>query len=121
MPENNEEKKQKKVKAATVAVDFPKELAGRVQQLWKRLLLRMRYPEEPSRGLDGETYEFTVDGMYGETWSPQERKSPLLFVELGESLIAYGKANPEGRSAAAKAIEDKAAELEKYLDEHPLK
>jgi hypothetical protein len=121
MPENNDKRKQQKVVVSVITVEFPTPQATRIQQLWKRMLLRTRYPEASSAGLDGTTYEFATWHVYGETWSPQERKSPLLFVELGESLIGYCKASPAERSTAIKEIENQAAQLEKYLDEHPSK
>lgn len=118
MPENNDKKKQQKVSIAVTTVEFPKPLAKQIYQLWRRMLLLTRYPEQDSTGNDGTTFEFGVWCVYGETWSPNERKSPLLFVELGDSLIGYCKAAPAERPAAAKEVEDKAARLEKYLNEH---
>jgi len=118
MPENNDTKKQLKVSIVAVTVEVPNPLAARIQQLWQRMLLRTRYPEKAGGGLDGVTYEFGMWYVYGETWSPRERKSPLLFIELGESLISYCKAAPAQRQAAATEIENKAAQLEKYLNEH---
>lgn len=121
MPENNDKKKQQKVTIAVTSVEFPKPLAKRIYQLWQRMLLRTRYPEQSSLGADGTTFEFGIWCVYGETWSPDKRKSPLLFVELGDSLIGYCKAAPAERSAAAKEVEDKATQLDKYLDEYTLK
>lgn len=121
MPENNDEQKKKGVSIAATTVEFPKPLATRIQKLWQRMLLQTRYPQEYSGGLDGTTYEFGIWSVYGETWSPLERKSPLLFIELGDSLIIYCLTPPAERSAAAKNIEDKAAQLEKYLDKHTSK
>jgi hypothetical protein len=95
MPENNLKKKRQKITVSTTTIDFPKALSARLHDLWERMLLRTRYPEEPNGGLDGTTYEFAMWCVYGETWSPNERKSPLLFIELGESLIGYCKAAPE--------------------------
>jgi hypothetical protein len=118
MPENNDKKKQQKVTIAVTTVEFPKPLATRIFQLWRRMLLRTRYNEQPSVGADGTMFEFGIWCVYGETWSPTERKSPLLFIELGDSLIAYCKAAPAERPAAAKEVEDKAAQLDKYLNEH---
>ena len=92
-----------------------KEVIALLQQLWKRMLLRTRYPEASSAGLDGTTYEFATWHVYGETWSPQERKSPLLFVELGESLIGYCEATPAERSAAIKEIENKLIKRHYYF------
>jgi hypothetical protein len=121
MPENNDKKKQQKVSIATTTVEVPRPLAMRIQQLWQRMLLRTRYTEESGGGVDGVTYEFSTWCVYGETWSPQERKSPLLLIELGKSLIAYCKAAPAERPAAAREIENKAAQLENYLNEHQSK
>ncbi len=121
MPENNDKKQQQKVSVATTTVEIPEALAVRIQQLWKRMLFQTRYFETNAAIADGVTYEFGIWYHYGEAHSPQERKSPLLFIELGESLITYCKAAPAERPAAAKEIENKAAQLEKYLKKHPSK
>lgn len=130
MPENNDKKRQEKVKISTTTAEIPKALAIRIQQLWEQMLLRTRYREqdvisshemERIIGTDGTTFEFAVWNAYGETWSPDERLSPLLLVELGESLVGYCKAIPGERPAATKEIENKAAQLEQYLNEHPFK
>ena len=122
MAENNEKNKQQKVTIAHTTFELPKPLATRIYELWSRMLLRTRFPEgSKEAGDDGTTYEFGIWCRYGETWSPQERKSPLLFVELGESLISYCKATSAERPAAAKEIETRAAELETYLTAHPSK
>lgn len=121
MPENNDKKKQQKVRVSNSTIEFPKALGTRVHKLWQRLLRQTHYTEEGNNVLDGTAYEFATWCVYGETCSPQERKSPMLFIELGDSLIAYCKAAPAERPAAAKKIEEKATQLEKYLDEHPPK
>jgi hypothetical protein len=130
MRENHDKKGQEKIKISTTTADIPKALAIRIQQLWEQMLLRTRYREqdvvsshevERIIGTDGVTFEFAVWNAYGETWSPEERMSPLLLVELGESLVGYCKAAPGERPAATKEIENKAAQLEQYLNEHPSK
>ena len=124
MPENNSNKKQREVSITVTTVELSKPLATRIKQLWERMLLRTGYPqagEGDGRGLDGVTFEFATRNVYGTTWSPHERKSPLLFIELGDSLIAYCKAAPAERPAATKEIENKAEQLEKYLNKHPSK
>ena len=121
MPENNDKKEQRKVAIAVTTVEISKPLATRIEQLWRRMLLRTRYPEEGGSGLDGTTFEFSIWYVYGRTWSPHERKGPLLLIELGESLIDYCKTAPAERPAAARKIENKAAQLEKYLNKHPSK
>lgn len=123
MPETNKKKEQREVTVSTKTADLPKPLAMRLHKLWGRMLLRTRYPDPDTSygGFDGDTYEFAMWCRYGEIWSPSQRQSPLLFVELGNSLIAYCKAAPAERPAASKAIEDKATQLEKYLEEHASK
>jgi len=122
MPENNEEKKEKAVTVDSKFVEFPKAQGTRLYKIWNRMLRQTRYPEGyGDGGLDGTTYEFSTWCAYGEVWSPTARKSPLLFIELGESLIAYCKATDEERVSAMKNIEAKAAKLEKYLDQHASK
>jgi hypothetical protein len=117
----DDKRKQQKVTVSTKTVDFPKPLAARVHKLWHRMLRRTRYSDTYYGGVDGTNYEFAMWGWYGTIWSPKQRQSPLLLIELGDSLIDYCKAVPSERPAAAKAIEDKAAQLEKYLDEHTSK
>jgi|GEM_PF-2640527 len=124
MPENRQfqkDKKQQRVNITVKTVEFPKPLAAQISQLWKRMLHQTRYEFKDAEGADGTTYEFGVWRAYGETWSPHERKSPLLLVEIGESLIGYCKAAPADRPAAEKEIENRAALLEKYLNEHTSK
>jgi hypothetical protein len=128
MSENGRGKKSDKVKVSTITTEIPKPLAIRIERLWEQMLLRTRYREQDVRssgdrviGTDGTTFEFSAWNAYGETWSPEERLSPLLFVELGASLVDYCKATSGDRPAAAKEIENKAAQLEQYLNEHPSK
>ncbi|MEO6786095.1 MAG: hypothetical protein ABI318_08175 [Chthoniobacteraceae bacterium] len=123
MPLNRQlekDKRQQKVKITEKTVEFPKPLATRVMQLFERMIQQTSYGVD-EEGADGTTYEFGIWRAYGETWSPRENTSPQLFVELGESLISYCKAAPADRPAGEKEIENKAAQLEKYLNEHPAK
>lgn len=109
----------KEVTVLFTTAELSKPLAMRVYKVWQRMLERTRKPEMEINGLDGVTYEFRAGNTCGETWSPREGKSPFLLVELGESLFRYCIAPRERLPEAAKAIEEKAAKLEKYLDEHP--
>lgn len=118
MPENNQEKQQKEVKVTTTTVSIPKPMEVRLCSLWNRMILRTRVPAGNGDGLDGVTIEFATRRGYGETWSPMQQKSPLLFVELGESLVDYCKSTDETRKARLKAVSQKADKLESYLDAH---
>jgi hypothetical protein len=128
MPENNGNHRQGKVKISSSSDEIAKPLATRLLRLWEQMLLRTRYREQDvvsSRegegivGTDGTTFEFAVWNARGETWSPEQRKSPLLLVEIGESLVKYCNAKPQEKPDAMKEIETKAAQLEEYLTEHP--
>jgi hypothetical protein len=118
MPENNGGKTQKNVVVNSITVDFPKPLAKSLVKIWTRMLQRTRDAENDYGACDGTTYEFSMLDMSGQTWSPQQQKSPLLFVELGEALIAYCKAAPADRLTAEETIEKKASQLTKYLNAH---
>jgi len=115
MPDNNDEKKQKDVNVTIQTTEIPMALALRLIELWDQMLLGTRYSSPDIGGLDGATYEFAMWQRYGETWSPHHQKSPLLFVELGESLVDLCKAPPANRDFAVKKVEEKAAKLETYL------
>jgi len=130
MPWNSDKRRQEKVKISSITAEIPKALAIQIQQLWEQMLLRTRYREQDvisSReverviGTDGVTYEFAVWNACGKTWSPEERMSPRLLVELGESLVAYCRIASGERPAAMKEIENKAVQLEQYLNDHPFK
>jgi len=80
--------------------------ASMVLGLCRAVLLRTRYPETPSRGLDGTTYHagHWIEGAFlaGHTWSPKAGTVTGDFVEMELALQSYADA-PEGRRAPAKA------------------
>ncbi|MFA5192128.1 MAG: hypothetical protein WC740_15480 [Verrucomicrobiia bacterium] len=110
---------EKEVTVHFATAELSKPLAMRVYKVWQRMLERTRKAEMDFVGKDGAFYEFRAGNTCGQTWSPREGKSPFLLVALGESLFRYCIAPRERLPEAAKAIEEKAAKLEKYLDEHP--
>lgn len=114
MPDNNDEKTQKDVNVTVQTTEMPMALALRLIELWDHMLQGTRYSPDVG-GLDGVTYEFAIWQRFGETWSPHHQKSPLLFVELGESLVELCNAPPENRDFAVKKVEEKAVKLETYL------
>ncbi len=114
---NNGESKEGLVTVTTKSVEFPKILAKRVKTIWDRMLYRTRYGGGGG-GLDGTVYEFSTWCIYGEVWSPRGRQSPTLFIELGDSLIAYVESDVKSRDVAEKEIEKSLLVLEKYLNKH---
>ncbi len=94
--------------------------AGRVYNLWLRMLMRVRYPEEGARAGcpdDGETLEFRYawKGMYGETCSPSTG-SPKAFADLGNALILYCKSQNDRSEHALMQIDRRCDELELLLN-----
>lgn len=120
LPLNNEEGVKKQVGTRISKADVPAELAAKIYGLWERIVLRSRYSKDWSPGEDGVYVEFFIQIGHGMIWNPRDRKSPLLSVELGQSMMAYCEAAPEQREEKLKEIGVKADLLEKYLDEHPL-
>ncbi|MCF6310975.1 MAG: hypothetical protein L3J39_00845 [Verrucomicrobiales bacterium] len=120
MPWNNINlKEQQEVFVTTTSVEIPKPLAKQIYRVWKQMLLRTRYSVDDGGGEDGTSYEFGMRySVYGETNAPyiDKHKNPMLFVDLGESLIDYCKASLTERPAVAKTIKIKADILQKYLD-----
>ncbi len=121
MSENSDEKKQSEVTVEVSSAPISKGFALRLHAIWDQMLARTKPPEKVNTGLDGETIEFATSKGSGKTWSPMERRSPRLFVELGQSLIEYCKAKPENRGRVMQSVEEHATSLENYLKAHPVK
>ncbi len=119
-PQNNDEGVRKHVETRICRADMPTELAAKLYGLWERMVLRSRYAKDWAPGEDGTYIEFFIQVGHGMIWNPKDRKSPLLGVELGESMMAYCEATPEQREEKLKDVRAKADSLEKYLNEHPL-
>jgi hypothetical protein len=119
-PQNNDEGIRKPVGTRVSKAEVPNELAVKLFGLWERTILRSRYSKDWAPGEDGTYVEFFIQIGHGMIWNPKDRKSPLLAVELGQSLMAYCEAEPAQRDGKLDEVRTKAELLEKYLDEHPL-
>ncbi len=115
MPTNNDEKIQKPVKPELFKASLPTATARRICIIWKAMILRTRYPEDGSGGLDGVTIEFASQHGHGETWTPTSGTSPALLWDLGEKLIKFCKAPDEAKKAALEAINKSADTIEEYM------
>jgi hypothetical protein len=115
MPSNNDEKLQKPINPQLLKASLPTATARRVCAIWKAMILRTRYPEDGSGGLDGVTIEFASQHGHGEAWSPTDGTSPALLWDLGEKLIEYCKASDEAKKAALEAINKSANTIEEHL------
>lgn len=119
-PQNNDDGVKKQVETTVSKADVPLELATKLYGLWERIVMRSRYSKDWAPGEDGVYFEFFIQIGHGMIWSPKDRKSPLLGVELGQSLMAYCEAPAEKKEEMLKEIGEKADLLEKYLNENPL-
>jgi hypothetical protein len=121
MPENNEEKKIRPIIVSVTTAPIPAATARRISEIWEKMLSRTHAPEMKNTGCDGVTIEFATTKARGETWTPTERKSPLLLEELGRSLVDYCGVKPDRRGELIKQIEAQMDILDTYLKEHPAK
>lgn len=85
-------------------------LAEAVCDIWSRVLLQTRYPQEPLHCCDGITYHFACSGkgklaMAGKTWSPEEGTVPGKLGGLSHALRDYAK-NAANQGVFLTVIED---------------
>jgi hypothetical protein len=98
-----------------------KEAAGKVGELCKKVLLRVRYPSSGGRGPDGTDYHagHWIFGRFlsGETWSPDPGTVSGDFVAMEVALKAYADAESSQRSSLRARLLAKAQSLEDLLDQ----
>ena len=79
------------------------------------VLLRVRYPKAPARGLDGITYHAShwVPGAFlsGRTWSPKKGTLSSDYVEFELLLQMYAEGTPEARVRIRAELLARAARL----------
>lgn len=74
---------------------LPEAIGTRLRALWKTMLLRTRYQDNPPTVLDGVSYVFLSDGSRGgEANNPIEGTRPFLFAEIGQLVVSYVEAEP---------------------------
>ncbi len=119
MPGSSNDGKQGQVIVSMTSIEVSKPFALRLQTLWDEMLKRTNPPEKPNTMLDGTTFKFTTPGQAGEASNPMRRLSPLLFTELGWSLIELCEADPKNPQGKAVNAALHAKILEDYLKAHP--
>jgi hypothetical protein len=97
-----------------------------LEQVWSRMLGRVRYPEVMRRGKDGENYyvshwDWQAGPRCGETWSPNEGTRVAALIELGENLAEIAQAPPPSRAPLETALLARARALLDRLDREPEK
>jgi len=66
-------------------IEITPDLAGRLIDVWKAMLLTARYARQPGMGADGVFYRFSYSGfppMHAATWSPDTGTSPAILVDI---------------------------------------
>jgi hypothetical protein len=119
MAENSDDGHAKELVTKDREVPFPTVQAERARRLWVRMLERTRYVPLDIRNrvmaLDGTTFEFEYNMMYGESAAGAHGETVVLLEELGEALIHYCSVAEDKRAAALKEVDEKCLELERRL------
>jgi hypothetical protein len=119
MAENSNDRKAKALVTTRREVPFPSVQAERARRLWARMLERTRYIPVDAQGLvvavDGTTFEFEYDMMFGESKAAAEGETVVLLEDLGQALIHYCSVAEDKRAAALKEVDEKCLELERRL------
>lgn len=92
-----------KIELETSLVFVRPDTADLLEEVWWRMLGRVRYPEKSRSGKDGTTYHFAqwIVGAVrsGEAWSPDEGTRVDALVTLGEHMRDLAIAEPDARTA----------------------
>lgn len=97
--------------------DIADDLGRRIIEVWRKMLLRTRYIEKDTVGLDGETYYFGINStssgyMSGQVWSPDRDSTTGNLVALAETMRDVCNRKP---GANMMMLEKVTAELEHRL------
>jgi hypothetical protein len=73
---------------------LPTNHAEEICNIWRRILLQTRYPEQCEFGCDGVTYHFGYwktgnRSMAGKTWSPGKTTAPGMLASLANNIRDY--------------------------------
>lgn len=103
-------------KSEAIDVETARLLAG----LWSGMLLAARHPVEPSAGLDGVSYHFSMfipgHGVAsGKIWTPSPDTRTGMLSTLGELIAAYVDAAPGKRKDILNEIQRTAGALRRKL------
>jgi hypothetical protein len=92
-------------------------LGDRITQVWRKMLMQTRYPQQYSGGADGATYHFSmfqrgVGDLSGHIWLPDRDSSTGTLVTLADEM--YGICTKR-KDASMDNLEKLTAELEHRL------
>ncbi len=110
--------RQIKVTEKSEAIDA--ETARLLANVWSKMLLSARHPEQSTLGCDGVTYHFSMSipehGIAsGKVWTPSPETRTGMLSSLGELVAAYVDAPSEKRQEILKEINRTALALQKKL------
>lgn len=109
----------------TARAELDAATAEAVQEVWRRMLRGVRYPEEPRLGADGVDFHFSrglpykdQDGGFeeGKVWTPDPESLTGALAELGVQLKGYALAPIRERAERARAIREHAERLRDRLE-----
>lgn len=90
----------RKIKTELRTRSIPRDLAAKIDALWRDMLLSVAHPAQPADGVDGVTYHFSAwvserGTLSGHVWSPEPDTNTGRLVALTETLAEYasGKAD----------------------------
>ena len=94
----------------SLAISAP--LTERIRRVWQQMLLAARHPKNPTLGLDGETFHFSMwiqdHGIVsGEVWSPDRGSRTRALTDLADGLAKYarGAADEKALQKLLRAVE----------------
>jgi hypothetical protein len=98
--------------------DIADALAGRIVDVWRKMLLHTRYSVHNGNGLDGTTYHFGIAApgtgqLAGKVWSPERETATGAFVQLADTMRAICQ---KENGASEAQLEKLVAELEQRLN-----
>lgn len=95
------------------------ESTERLGGICRDVLLQVRYPQQPSRGVDGVSYHAAhwEPGLVlsGATWSPEDDSLAGAFVAMELALKAYADAPATQREARRRDLSDRARQVSDRL------
>lgn len=114
------EEKYRDVKVKKARADLDRQTAEAVRDVWRRMLVAVRYPDKSRNGEDGVDFHFSGLGggqfREGQIWSPETTSSTGELVAIGYALREFALARPEECDEIRKAIRTKADRLRDKLD-----
>jgi hypothetical protein len=101
------------IQVDTVSAPLKSKTADLLEDVWWRMLTRVRYPPKTESGLDGVRYHVSHKKQYeayrsGQTQSPEEGTRPAALIALAQQMKAFAeKPSEEGEErlqTAARAL-----------------